>query len=252
LTSQPPPKYFPVAPQKDRHHYLDFAAAAQILSKKSSAAKRQTPLSRLRSRRPNTFQKKQRRKKADHYLKMTFRDLFDGVLAALLFGATLIIKGPVKKKRRRKKRKKRKSTVALTIVDNIPAEGAARAPERARFVRVPFPTRFRAGDDVHFESSLSERHTLFVESDEEGPVYIVPRNDGGLMVTISYPWATFANNCERKRLLKQHLLKCRCTTHSQKKLDVAFESLPFHTRFLGGIKREIDSNNALCLLYGTP
>jgi hypothetical protein len=72
----------------------------------------------------------------------------------------------------------RKATVALTIVDKIPAEGAARAPKRARFVWVPFPTRFRAGNDVHFESSLSERQTLFVESDEEGPVYIVPRNDG--------------------------------------------------------------------------
>jgi hypothetical protein len=65
----------------------------------------------------------------------------------------------------------------LTIVDNIPAEGAARAPKRAWFVLVPFPTRSRAAADVHFESSLSERQTLFVESDEEGPVYIVPRND---------------------------------------------------------------------------
>jgi hypothetical protein len=37
---------------------------------------------------------------------MTFRDIFDGVLVALLFGATLMMKGPAKKKRRRKKGKK--------------------------------------------------------------------------------------------------------------------------------------------------
>jgi hypothetical protein len=57
-------------------------------------------------------------------------------------------------------------------------DGNTRSAKRARLVQLPFPTRFLAGEDVHYEASLSERQTLFVESDEEGPIYIVPRNDG--------------------------------------------------------------------------
>jgi hypothetical protein len=86
--------------------------------------------------------------------------------------------GPGKKKRRRKKRKKRKAAVALTVVGSIPADGSVQPTKRARLGTVPFPSRFLASEDVHYEASLSERQTLFVESDEEGPIYIVPRNDG--------------------------------------------------------------------------
>jgi hypothetical protein len=83
-----------------------------------------------------------------------------------------------KKKKKGKKREKKEGYRRADDVNNIPAEGAARATKHARVVWMPFPKRFHAGDDVHFEISLSERQARFVESDEEGPVYIVPRNDG--------------------------------------------------------------------------
>jgi hypothetical protein len=65
------------------------------------------------------------------------------------------------------------------------------------------------------------------------------------MVIMYYPWVTFVNNWELRYLLRLRPLKCRCGAHYRRKLDVNFKSLPFRTRFLGGIQREIDSNNAL-------
>jgi hypothetical protein len=53
---------------------------------------------------------------------MTFCAIFDGVLATLFLGATVMMMRPPKKKRRRKKRKKRTAAVAVTVVDSIPMD----------------------------------------------------------------------------------------------------------------------------------
>jgi hypothetical protein len=111
---------------------------------------------------------------------VNFRAIFDGVLASILFAVTFM-QAPVKKKHRRKKRKKRtaRQHVEVATAESLfIEEDRTPAPKRARMIPKVLPRRFLAGDDVHFDGALSDRPALFVESDDGGPVYIVPRNEG--------------------------------------------------------------------------
>jgi hypothetical protein len=113
---------------------------------------------------------------------MYFRALFDGVLASLLF-AVALMQAPTKNTKR-KKRKKRKVSQMSDIVSAsamFVVEPVEPIHKRPRVIQESLPSRFCAGDDVHYDVSLSDRPTLFVESDEDGPVYIVPRNTGTQM-----------------------------------------------------------------------
>jgi hypothetical protein len=110
---------------------------------------------------------------------INFRAIFDGVLASILF-AVALMQAPTKKKTRRKKRKRRKERKIEVVATNNPVleEQVKPAPKRPRITPKSLPRRFLAGDDVHFDVALFDRQALFVESDDEGPVYIVPRNNG--------------------------------------------------------------------------
>jgi hypothetical protein len=106
---------------------------------------------------------------------MNFRALFDGVLASLLF-AVALMQAPTKKTKR-KKRKKRKVSQMSDIVAASAVfveEQSEPTHNRSRVIRESLPSRFCAGDDVHFNVSLSDQPLLFVESDKDGPVYTVP------------------------------------------------------------------------------
>jgi hypothetical protein len=85
------------------------------------------------------------------------------------------------KKAKRKKRKKRmmaRTDDVLSVSAVYVEEQAGPVPKRSRVYQEKLPSAFCAGDDVHYDESLADRATLFVESDLDGPVYIVPRTMG--------------------------------------------------------------------------